>query len=327
MRIGVIGPTRLDSFAFNIIDALPGMGHDPVALGPASSVGGSYTSAAIGTIRNLLPRLDARAQQRIVRAARDNECEVIINVDQGLWPDVVRQLRQNGTRVALWFPDHLVNMGRQLMLLTPYDAIFVKEPYLVDRLRAVLDLPVCYLPQACNSRLHRPLAATPATEPYLVIAGNMYPSRIRLLERLMAEGIPLRLYGAGFPRWAGQTPLRQVHTGRPVFGTEKARVFRSAAAVLNTLHPAEIHGVNIRLFEAAGSGAAVLTEYRPTLPELFAIGDEVLAFRDFGELVLHARKLLSETALSAKLGDAAAQRAHECHTYEKRLAIVLERLA
>jgi spore maturation protein CgeB len=121
--------------------------------------------------------------------------------------------------------------------------------------------------------------------------------------------------------------LRRVHTGRLILGEEKARVFGSAAAVLNNLHPTEITSVNARLFEAAGSGAAVLTEFRPTLPESFAIGDEVLAFHDFDELAGQAKLLLSEDGLSAKLGAAAAQRAHEDHTYEKRLAVLLETLS
>jgi spore maturation protein CgeB len=278
------------------------------------------------SVRNAFPRLDEYAQSRIARTALDQGCETVINVDQRLMPGVVTQLRRNGTKVALWFPDALLNMGRQLMLLAPYDAIFFKEPHLVDRLQAVLDLPLFYLPQACHPRWHRPLVPA-GTEPYLVIAGNMYPSRIRVLERLLAKGIPLRLYGPGFPRWVGPTPLRDVHAGRCVFREEKARVFRSAAAVLNTMHPAEVNGVNARLFEAAGCGAAVLTEFRPGLPELFAIGDEVLAFRDFGELVNHATRLLCEGGLTAKIGDAAARRAHGNHTYERRLAIILEKLA
>ena len=326
MRIGVVGPTWPDSFASNILDALPAMGHDPVALGSSYAIGGPYTSAIAGKARAALPALDERAQRRVVRAALKSECEIVINVEQGLMPAVVGQLRRNGVKVALWFPDALLNMGRQLLLLAPYDAVFVKEPYLVDRLRAVLGLPMFYLPEACNPRWHRPLT-TPGTEPYLVIAGNMYPSRIKLLERLLAAGIPLKLYGARFPRWVGHTPLRAVHEGRCVFGEEKAYTYRSAAAVLNTLHPAEIYGVNARLFEAAGCGAAILTEYRPVLPDLFSVGDEVLAFRDFDELVGQATRLLSETGLSSKIGDAAAARAHESHTYSKRLEVIVERLS
>jgi spore maturation protein CgeB len=302
------------------------MGYDPVLIGPSFGAAGRYTTAISVTVRNWLPALDERAQMHIARSALDAECEIVLNVDHRLMPAVVRQLQRNRIKVGMWFPDAVVNMGRQLMLVARYDAVFIKEPHVVDRLRAVLDLPLYYLPQACNPRWHRPLI-TPGTEPYLVVAGNMYPSRTLLLERLLASGIPLKLYGAGFPRWAGATPLRKVHTGQCVFREEKARVFRSAAAVLNTMHPGEIYGVNVRLFEAAGCGAAVLTEYRPTLSDHFAEGDEVLAFRDFDELVSQAKRLLHEDGLTAKLGDAAAARAHHSHTYEKRVRVILEKLS
>ena len=57
-----------------------------------------------------------------------------------------------------------------------------------------------------------------------------------------------------------------------------------------------MNGVNVRLFEAAGCGAAVLTEFRSTVPKLFAVGKEVLAFHDFDDLVEQATRLLSEPA-------------------------------
>ena len=279
MRIGVVGPISPDSFADNIVTALTDMGHDPVPLGPLCARRGRYAAVEMA-IRNALPALDERAQRRVTAAAVRADCEIVINVDQRLMPGVVRDMRRAGMKVGLWFPDHVVHMGRQFMLLAPYDAVFVKEPHVVHTLGPLLGKPLFYLPQACNPRWHRPLVPV-GTEPYLVIAGNMYPSRMLLLERLLASGVPLKLYGGGFPRWAGRTPLREVHAGRPVFGEEKARVFRSAAGVLNTMYPAEIAGVNLRLFEAAGCGAAVLTEFRPTVPDLFATGDEVLRLPRF----------------------------------------------
>jgi spore maturation protein CgeB len=320
MRVGVIGQTWPDAFAAHIIAGLSALGHDPVPLGSARSRG-PYTSRSAMIIRRALPGLDERAQRRIARSALENDCAAVINVEQDLLPSVVRQIRRGGAKVALWFPDSLANLGRQLVLLAPYDALFFKDPYLVRRLRATLGLP-----EACASR-SSPLPGTPGADRHLVIAGNMYPSRIRLLERVLAAGIPLRLYGPGFPRWAGPTPLRAVHAGRCIFEAEKAEVFRSAVAVLNNLHPGEIESVNARLFEAAAAGAAIVTEYRPALTDLFAIGDEVLAFDDFDELVSQANRLLRDDGLSGKLGDAAARRAQQNHTYEKRLTVLLEKLS
>ena len=78
MRIGIVGPTRPDSFAANIIEALPAMGHEPVALGSSYAFGNPYTSGAVGIMRNALPALDERGQRRIARAALDAGCELVI---------------------------------------------------------------------------------------------------------------------------------------------------------------------------------------------------------------------------------------------------------
>ena len=326
-RIGVIGPVAPDDFADNVGDTLQRLGHVVTQLGPARPRSrGRLVGHAARLTRQALPRLDELAQDRIVRAALSADCEIVINVDSPLVPSVVTRLRSSGARVAFWFPDHLANLGRQLMLLAPYDAIFFKEPFLTDRLQAMLGLPIYYLPEACNPSWHRPVTA-PGTEPYLVIAGSMYPSRVPLLERLIAKGIPLRLYGSRFPRWIGETTVRAVHTGRYLAREEKARVFRSAVGVLNTMQIGEINGVNARLFEAAGCGAAVLTEFRSTVPDLFAVGKEVLVFHDFDDLVEQATRLLSERGLTERLGDAAAQRAHRDHTYDLRITAILEKLS
>jgi spore maturation protein CgeB len=93
------------------------------------------------------------------------------------------------------------------------------------------------------------------------------------------------------------------------------------------MHPAEVTGVNSRLFEAAGCGAAVLTEFRPAVPELFNVGEEVLAFHDFDDLVDQASRLLNEVGLTTRIGDAAARRAHRDHSYDVRLADILEKVA
>ena len=327
MRVGVIGQLGPERFAQHIIDALQRTGHEAIGFGPARARYPSrLATRAAGLAWQAAPHLDERAQQRIARAALEAHCEVVINIDSYLMAGVVARLRRAGIPAAFWFPDHVANLARQLMLLAPYDALFFKEPQLVERLRAVIDLPVYYLPEACNPKWHRPIGPA-GTEPFLAVAGSMYPYRVRLVERLISKGIPVRLYGAQLPRWIGETTARAVYSGRTVFGDEKARVYRSAAGVLSSMHPAEISGANGRLFQATGCGGAVLSEFRPAVAELFDVGQEVLVYRDFDELVDQATRLLTEPGLTARIGDAAAQRAHRDHTFDLRVAEILAKVS
>lgn len=328
MRVGVIGPVGPDQFAENIGDALQRLGHDVTMFGPAHArIRGRLPSRALDLARSAYAPLDNRLQSTLVRAIAIAECERVICVDSRLSAESVAQIRRSGPRIAFWFPDAVSNLGRQFMVLAPYDALFFKEPHLVDRLKATLDLPVHYLPQGCNPRWHRPIGPA-CVDPYFVLAGNMYPTRVRLLERLVEAGIPLRLYGGGFPpRWLGSTTLTPFHTGQIITREQKAQVFRGAAGVINSMHPGEIHGVNSRLFEATGSGAAVLSEFRSTVPDHFQVGKEILTYGSFDELLAHARRLLDDREFGGRMGDAAAARALADHTYEKRLSVLLELMA
>jgi spore maturation protein CgeB len=327
VHLGLIGHRGPDMFADNIADSLVRMGHRASFLGTTHVQRGGRLAAQISEFAfAAFSSTENRFHQRLVRRAVELECDAVITTEGGLSPDAVAALRRNNIPVALWFPDHVSNLGRQRMLTAPYSALFFKEPLLVDRLRNVLGLPVWYMPECCNPQWHRPIGPA-GTERAIVVIGNTYPSRIMLLRRMHDAGIPLVIYGGPPPRWAADLLPPGLHTGRALFREDKARAFRSAAGVLNNLHPAEIDGVNCRLFEASGSGAAVLCEYRPVLPDLFDLEREVVPFRNFDELVDRAWELLDQPGRTEEIGNAASKRAHSEHTYEARLPGILDKLA
>ena len=325
MRVGVLGPQHPDSFADNIAHCLPDLGVEVVRLGATRRTTRSLRVNHLNDIvSNSVASYDTRQQARAVDAAVDSGCDVVISVASGLLPTSVAKFRNAGIPIALWFPDAVANLGRQLMIAGDYSRVYFKDASLVERLVRQTGLPVAYLPEACNPTWHKPQADAPAIES-LVLVGNMYPSRVRVLEHLVADDVPLELYGGGFPRWLRAPELRARHTGRHVTRLDKSRIFRGARAVLNNLHPAE-SGVNCRLFEAAGSGAAVLCESRDALADLFT-PDEVIAYESYDELVVKARQLLEDPDLGRRFGDAATVRAHAEHTYQHRLARILEDLS
>lgn len=323
MRVGVVGPQFADSFADNVVASLRAMGHSVTALGPAFPRSELRTGALALEMARRLPVGNRLLQQPLLRRARRQALDVVITVES-LPPEAVRDLRGMGAKVALWFPDAISNLAAHLMFLAPYDAIFFKEPHLVERSQALLDAPVEYLPEACNPAWHRIPHPEVASDPCVLVVGNMYAFRVRLLERLARAGLPLKIFGPPWARWLRSPALEPMYTGRYVSRKEKARVFRSASVVLNSLHPAEVNGLNCRLFEAAACGGTLLTEYRPALGCCFEIGREVLAYDGFDDLVDKARWLLENRDAGKSLGNAAAARAHRDHTYAHRLQVILD---
>jgi spore maturation protein CgeB len=323
VRVGVIGPAREDDFAANIVAGLTALELSVVALGPVDTARGPNYRAAAKTLRRHA-RLGPLIEKHVVRRAQEHEVDIVITVES-LRPETIRALRSNGSRVALWFPDAVANLGGLWMFDAPYNGLFFKEPALVRRLNDLLELPVHYLPEACNPLIHRPVESAEASGK-VVVVGNLHPLRARLLERLLHDGIPLAIYGS--PLHARlQGTLTHLHTGRYVRGLAKSAVFSSAAAVLNSLHPAEIEGMNCRLFEATAAGGAVVSEQRTELENLFQPGTEILAYESYGELLDSLRMLLEDPPLAQRLGRAASRRSLAEYTYARRLHALLERVA
>lgn len=327
MRVGVIGPTYPDSFADNIAHCLPALGAEAVSLGPATpQPRNSLVRNAVDFVGRQSAETQEWLQRPLAHRAQDASCDVIINVQQSLMPTTVAAIKSAGARIALWYPDHLSIVSRMAMFAGNYDRLLLKDPLFVDRLARVYGFPAVYMPEACNPDWHRPIG-TPGSESFIVVVGSLYPTRARLLQRLYDAGIPLRLYGRGFPRWYEAGPLMDLPTNRYLAREEKSRVFREARGVLNNLHPAEMNSVNARLFEATAAEGAVLCESRQSLGGLFDVGNEVLSFSSFEELVQQCRMLLEDDAIGRAIGDRASIRAHADHTYMNRLSAILEMLS
>jgi spore maturation protein CgeB len=112
--------------------------------------------------------------------------------------------------------------------------------------------------------------------------------------------------------------------GRPVYEVEKAKAFLAAKIVLNTLHYAEIEGVNCRVFETAGCGAFQITDWKPALLDLFEPDREIVTFRTRAELKDKVDYYLQHPDQRERIARAGHIRAHRDHTYAQRLSWIFE---
>jgi spore maturation protein CgeB len=77
---------------------------------------------------------------------------------------------------------------------------------------------------------------------------------------------------------------------RAIFGLDNFRILARSRITLNKhIDAAENDAGNMRLFEATGMGACLLTDWKPGLQEIFEPDVEVVAYKNIDECVEKVR--------------------------------------
>jgi spore maturation protein CgeB len=112
--------------------------------------------------------------------------------------------------------------------------------------------------------------------------------------------------------------------GGPVWGRAKLAVYSGSTLSLNHHHPMnDIVGVNNRTFELAASGACQVVDLKDDLPALFKPGEEIVGYRNLGELRRHLDYYLAHPDEARTIGENARRRALAEHTVRHRIEEML----
>lgn len=272
-----------------------------------------------------------RAARRFVTTLRRTRPDLLV-VTKGtyLFPGSIRVARELCGGVINLFPDGVSEVHKPGILeaLSEYHRVFMKEPYLVDRLRAVGFDNVSYMPQCCDPSVHRPIEMSEDDRcrfgADVSLVGSAYPYRVRLLMSLPLSEFLFRLWGEGWRRTPA--PLAQAYAGGEATGVTQAKVFNASRINLNTAHLQDVFGVNKRTFEIAGCGGFQLAPEQRDLPALFEIGREIVTYRDVGDLRDKIRYYLPRHEERSVIAGAAQARAHRDHSYARRIDQILSEL-
>lgn len=329
-RVLVVGSyAHPDSFEWHIVDSLRRLGCTVELLHHGRHVAGALGAAerALHKTSTLLLREPERRIEKPLLRAIDVFSPTLVLVVLGSQVSAkTMALMRKRTRaqIVCWCQDQMTTLGRQHLLAGEYDAVFVKDRYMHDLFsRMIRSARFYYLPEACNPRMHRPIAMSEHDQEIygcdMMIAGTLYYYRQEILRHLVRElqGIHLKIWGSR-PDWLlDRLPGR--HMARHVHGDDKVRAALGAKICLNTLHYAEVNGLNCRAFELAGCGGFQLVTRVSTLVEHFEPEVEVATFADADELVEKTVHYLRNPAAAAAIAERGRQRAHRDHTYEHRL--------
>lgn len=203
--------------------------------------------------------------------------------------------------------------------LDGFDILISSFPHFVEDFRKQ-GRSAYYQPLAFDPRVLERAGNAPREYPLTFVGGlsPVHDGRKALLEHL-GQALPVHCWGYGTQALEQQGFSRDRLHGA-VWGID---MFRTLAQSLITLNQhatfAKSNANAMRLFEATGCGALLVTDYKDNLNDLFEIGSEVVAFRspeECRELITYYLAHPEEASAIAARGQARTLRDH---TYRLRM--------
>jgi spore maturation protein CgeB len=221
-------------------------------------------------------------------------------------------------------------------LVRGFDLVLTSFPHYPERFRSIgVDseyLPIAFYVRVLDRLRGEGVEPNPAADrPHgAVFVGGLDPdvhgAGLELLERVARE-LPLEVWGYGGERLPAGSALRRAYRG-DAWGIEMYRVLATSRIAVNRhIRFAEGFANNMRLFEATGVGALLLTEDAPNLGDLFEPGREVVSYDGPEDLMEKLGHYLGHDDQRREIAAAGQARTLREHTYANlmtRLAGILE---
>lgn len=178
-------------------------------------------------------------------------------------------------------------------------------------------IPSEYLKLAFEPRLLKEMPKTNRTYDVSFI-GSFTPNHrfgTKLLEKT-SKNVPVNIWGQHLPT---TSPLRTNYHGE-VWGKKMFEVLAQSKIVLNRhISTAGENANNMRLYEATGMGALLITDMKKNIDELFTVGKEIITYTDENDLSEKIKYFLKNENERAKIASSGQKRTLTEHNYLKRM--------
>lgn len=213
---------------------------------------------------------------------------------------------------------------RRIACFREADIVFTSFPHFVPWFQA-RGVKAFYLPLAFGERI---LTVVPRQEKKYnctFIGGFSRHHRhgIKLLAEV-AEQVDIDLLGYGKNFLPHNSNAYQRHHGE-VWGKDMYRIMMQSRLTINRhIDVAEEYANNMRLFEATGSGALLITDVKKNLSELFEIGKEIIAYTDKEDLIQKIKYYTAHPDEAEQIAAAGQRRTLRDHNFTVRMKEIVE---
>lgn len=211
-----------------------------------------------------------------------------------------------------------------------YDLVVSSLPHYVDMFRS-LGVASELLPLGFDDRALADLRAQPRVHDGAFVGSftHYHGAASALLEALAHTG-QVEFWGEGIEALPRSSAVRAWARGE-AWGLEALRIYARARIVVNRhIDLAGDHANNLRMYEATGAGAMLLTDAKSDLARYFEPGVELVAYRNVNECIELLQRYLADADARASIAAAGQQRTLRDHTIPTRMAqleaILRERL-
>lgn len=202
---------------------------------------------------------------------------------------------------------------------TPYDLLVSSLPNYV-KIFAESGKPAILNRLAFEPSVLPKLGTQPERDIPLSFAGSLSPDhvdRIAFLEHIAAHA-PLKVWGNGIERLPARSRLHSCYQGE-VWGRDMYNVLRRSKITLNKhINIAGNMANNMRLYEATGMGALLLTDNQVNLREIFTPEEQVETYDTAEDCIVKIEALLADEPRRAAIAAAGQKQAIEVQNYYNR---------
>jgi len=270
----------------------------------------------------LSPRLDPQAEAILLAQIEEFRPDLVLNQDVfHVDTNLMRRIKNIGNPIVIGQVGIEPSRGEDWSV---YDLLISQLPTTVRFFRRLgARAEVNHL--AFEPGILDALPEAPAADVDVSFVGSIsldHRQRIALLEAV-AERYDLKLWGNRPQALPTSSPLHRCFQGE-VWGTDMYQVLRRSRITLNShIDLAGREAGNMRLFEATGVGAFLLTDFKDNLDTLFALDREVAVWRSIEDCLDRIAQYLRDDAGRAEIARAGQARTVAQHTYRHRAAEIL----
>jgi hypothetical protein len=150
-----------------------------------------------------------------------------------------------------------------------------------------------------------------------------HQSRLAWLEYICRH-IEIEAWGYGVEALPQDSWIRKRYKGK-AWGIGMYQVLSDSKITINHhIGIASSYANNMRLFEAAGVGCLLITDWKVNLDDILHVGSEVIAYRNPEECVEKIRQYLEGDSERNTIASAGQKRVLEHHTYRRRMEELVE---